>query len=338
MSVTSRLAPRHLRAISLLSVRSPSVLSVSSAVATAPWVLRQTRGLARSVPQRVRPIVKIEKRLDIAIIGLPNVGKSALLNTLVKEKLAATSRKANTTRREILGVFNHRNTQLVFYDTPGFASPTTADNLSLRSIAEDTSSKADIVCIVVDSTQPFTGSYQDKFAQMVRMAIAKAKIEVVLILNKVDLVKPKSDLLETTRQLVGLINGVKLSPAEAEKAALDTTTFMISALDNDGVIDMKNYFINIAEVKPWLVKQSDSHLTNLTDEERVEQVVLENLLDNVHEEIPYIANIQCKMVKQLNPGRVRIEANIVVDTRGQQKIVVGQQARTLVKIRQGLYS
>jgi GTPase Era involved in 16S rRNA processing len=141
----------------------------------------QIRCFARNIPKRVRPVVKIEKRLDIAIIGLPNVGKSVLLNTLVREKLAATSRKANTTRREILGVFNHRNTQLVFHDTPGFmgstpkkdkyaqkrspeAEKTTA---TLNAVAEE--GTADVVCIVVDSTQPFTSAYQDKFAQLVSM-------------------------------------------------------------------------------------------------------------------------------------------------------------------------
>ncbi|RYH22337.1 hypothetical protein EON65_19380 [archaeon] len=60
-----------------------------------------------------------EKRLDCVIMGTPNVGKSVLLNTLIKHKLAATSRKRHTTRGEILGAFNHRHTQLVFYDTPG---------------------------------------------------------------------------------------------------------------------------------------------------------------------------------------------------------------------------
>ena len=65
------------------------------------------------------PIPNFEKRLDIVILGHTNVGKSVLLNTLVNSKIAATSRKRNTTRMEILGVYNHRNVQLAFYDTPG---------------------------------------------------------------------------------------------------------------------------------------------------------------------------------------------------------------------------
>jgi GTP-binding protein Era len=181
------------------------------------------------------------------------------------------------------------------------------------------------------------------------MALAKAKIEIILVLNKVDLVKPKSDLLDTTRDLISLINGIKLPPEQAEQATLDTTTFMISALENDGVLDMKNYFINIAEPKPWLIhgtdhnafsnllvgkaKRSTHPVTNLTTEERVEQAVLENLLDNTHEEIPYVASIECKLIAPMNHRKIRIDADILVDTRGQQKIIVGQHGRTLVKIR-----
>jgi GTP-binding protein Era len=288
--------------------------------------------LLRTPPRRVKVPSKVEKRLDIAIIGRPNVGKSVLLNTLIKEKLAATSRKENTTRLEILGIYNHGNTQLAFYDTPGFVKAKGEGSHALRSISADTSSKADVVLVVVDATQPFTNSYQDIFAEMVRTALRKAKKELILVLNKVDLVNPKTNLLITTRQLVSLINGIKLGPEKAHLAALDTTTFMISALQNDGVIDIKNYLISIADHKPWVIK--DNSLTNLSIEERVEQIVLESLLDSTHEEIPYIADIECTMVENMSDSRMRVEVDIYVDTPGQQRIVVGQQGRTLVKIRQ----
>ena len=77
------------------------------------------RRFLRKQPLKSLPIPNFEKRLDIVILGHTNVGKSVLLNTLVNSKIAATSRKRNTTRMEILGVYNHRNVQLAFYDTPG---------------------------------------------------------------------------------------------------------------------------------------------------------------------------------------------------------------------------
>ena len=99
---------------------------------------------------------KSTKRLDVVILGEPNVGKSVLLNCLIKTKLAATTRKRHTTRGEILGVFNHRNTQLAFYDTPGFVSKSEAlraEMKTLRDIAEDSAGKADVVMIVIDAAR-----------------------------------------------------------------------------------------------------------------------------------------------------------------------------------------
>ena len=147
---------------------------------------------------------------------------------------------------------------------------------------------------------------------------------------------PKPRLLDTTRQLVSLINGVKLGPDGADRAQLDTTTFMISALENDGVVDLKNYLISLAQPKEWLVPEGQGN-TLLTMEERIEQIVLEMLLDHTHEEIPYISDIECTSIKATPSGEgnksVRIDVNIWVDTGAQERIIVGHQGRTLLKIR-----
>ena len=110
----------------------------------------------RTSRKRALPVPKSTKRLDVVILGEPNVGKSVLLNCLIKTKLAATTRKRHTTRGEILGVFNHRNTQLAFYDTPGFVSKSEAlraEMKTLRDIAEDSAGKADVVMIVIDAAR-----------------------------------------------------------------------------------------------------------------------------------------------------------------------------------------
>ena len=335
------------------------------------------RGLRVRVERKL-PTPRMEKRLDVAILGPPNAGKSVLINTLVKTKLAATSRKRHTTRREILGVFNHRNVQLAFYDTPGYLSRSesnTSDVKVLRSFSLSTVRKADVVLLVMDAARDLSPTQKDSFAEMVRVAIDNAEIEVILVLNKVDLVVPKPRLLDTTRQLVSLVNGVKLGPDGADRAQLDTTTFMISALQNDGVIDLKNYLISLARPREWLVPKGQGP-TLLSLEERVEQIVLEMLLDHTHEEIPYIADIECISIKGSTVGEnslnnnnnknnssssnnnnynssssnkndnnsigdsntagkrsLRIDVNIWVDTGAQERIIVGQQGRTLVKIR-----
>ena len=244
------------------------------------------------------PVPSMEKRLDIAILGSPNAGKSVLLNTLIKEKLAACSHKKHTTRSQILGVFNHRNVQLVFYDTPGFVRSAEAvkhDTKALRDIAIDATTDIDIVLIVVDAAKQLGIKQQDAFAEMVKVALNAAKLEIILVLNKVDLVNPKVELLDTTRKLVSLINGVKLGKEKAHLAVLDTTTFMISATENDGVIDIKNYLISLAQPKSWLINKSQG-FTDLTMGERVEEIVLEMLLKNTHEEIPYVCDVVCTSI------------------------------------------
>ena len=304
---------------------------------------------ARHVPVRRLPVPRAEKRLDVVILGSPNAGKSVLLNTLVQTKLAATTRKRHTTRNEILGVFNHRNVQLAFYDTPGFVSSAEAlkqDVKTLRNLAATAAAKADVALLVVDATWSFNrASQQDTFAEMAKLAFDSVATEVVLVLNKVDLVFPKTQLLETTFSLVSLINGVKLGPGGADRAQLDTTTFMISALKDDGVTDLKNYLISISQLKPWVIPKNQKQLapqglnleanavTNLSLEERVEEIVLEAMMEHTHEEIPYIADIACKSISNLTPTRLRIDIDIRVDSPSQQRIIVGQQGRTLLKIR-----
>ena len=190
-----------------------------------------------------------------------------------------------------------------------------------------------MVLIVVDATRRLALKDQDIFAEMVKMALEGARDEIILVLNKVDLVHPKTILLEKTFQYVSLINGVKHGPGGEEKSKLDTTTFMISALHNDGVIDLKNYLISKAKFKNWVLPE-DHPLTDWTMEERVEEMVLEKMLENCHEEIPYIAGIACRSIVPLTANRVRIDVDIKVDTENQKRICIGHQGRTLVKIRQ----
>lgn len=290
----------------------------------------------RTIAKKDLPTPKFEKRLDIVILGTPNVGKSVILNKMVNSKIAATSRKQHTTRSEILGVFNYRNIQLAFYDTPGYirkAEATKLDTKTLNATAAATAKKADVALIVVDAARCKHVLYQDAFCELVRLGLDNAKKEIILVLNKVDLVNPKSELLETTRMLVSLVNGVKLGPGNEHKAQLDTTTFMISALENDGLVDMKNYLLGSADIKPWVLSAEDG-VTGSSMESRVEEIVLEKMLEYTHEEIPYIADIECTGIDPIRGTLVEVNVNIWIDTPGQQRIIVGQQGRTLVKLRQ----
>eukprot|EP00981_Chlorochromonas_danica_P004748 scaffold954_cov173-Ochromonas_danica.AAC.34 len=105
---------------------------------------------------------------------------------------------------------------------------------------------------------------------------------------------------------------------------------MISGLKNDGVLDLKNYLLRIAEVKPWIVKSGH---TTLTPEELVEEVLLESLLNYLHDEIPYIAELNCTSIKALDGRRIQIDVDIVLNSGRQVRMVVGDKGRTLLLLR-----
>ncbi|CAM9200944.1 unnamed protein product, partial [Ectocarpus fasciculatus] len=282
------------------------------------------------------PKLGSEKSLDIVILGPPNVGKSALLNSLIGSHVAAATRKRHTTRREILGVFNHRNTQLAFYDTPGFISAATVASKQYTDLREATSAAAkdtDVALIVVDAARRLHNKYDFEFAELCKLAYAGAKTEVILVLNKVDIVEPKDRLLDVVEKHVSLMNGVRYGPEGAHRAQLDVTTFMISALKDDGVIDLKNYLLSVAGYRPWILPK-ERGATDQTDRELVREIVYEKFLENVHDEIPFQAVIECLSIEEIGADRLIISVDITVETSKQQRIVIGQQGRTMLKLRQ----
>lgn len=288
----------------------------------------------RNMPKRKLPVPRTERRLNVTILGTPNAGKSTLLNCLVGSHLAACTQKSHTTRGKILGVYNHRNIQLAFYDTPGFSTLARNDAKILRKLAVDATVRADVVLLVVDAARKLTSGVLDTFAEMVKIAHRESRMEIILVLNKIDLVEVKYDLLEIVHNLVSLINGVTLGEERAHLARLDTTTFMISASQRDGLKDLKNYMLSIAPIRNWTVNRAEG-VTDLSREERVEELVRENLMIHTHDEVPYIAGVDCTSIGLLgSDNKLKIDVNIFVNTKAQARIIVGTKGRTMVKIRQ----
>src|SRR6266567_7877369 len=123
----------------------------------------------------------------VSFVGRPNAGKSTLLNRLVGTKLAIVSDKPQTTRNRILGVKNYPDAQVVFLDTPGIHRPLHRMNVRMVDAAVDTIREVDVLCLVVDVTEPL-----GKGDRFVLDLVKDAKAAVFLVLNKIDLIrKPK---------------------------------------------------------------------------------------------------------------------------------------------------
>lgn len=238
-----------------------------------------------------------QKRLDVVIFGLPNAGKSTFLNLMIKEKVAAITHKRHTTRNEILGIYNNNETQLIFYDTPGFVSSKSSSNelkkelKVLNTSATRSLNKADVIILMINSSLKLTTEIKYYYTEMIKIAVQNNK-EIVLVLNKIDLLPDRKICFDVAFDLMSLINGVKLDPSKRDQSQLDTPTFFISALKNDGVLELKNYLLLQAKNKPWLINDKKTK-TTMTKESRVEETVLQYFMENAHEELPYQSKINC---------------------------------------------
>ncbi|KAM6969795.1 GTPase Era, mitochondrial [Aplochiton taeniatus] len=166
------------------------------------------------------------KVLKVAIIGAPNAGKSTLSNQLLGRKLFAVSKKVHTTRSRALGVLTENDTQIILLDTPGLTTPSKVKKHQLEnSLLVDPSNtvkEADLVVVLADVSDKWTCNRLD--FEVLKCLAMHQDIPAVLVLNKVDLLKSKSRLLEITAELTaGVVNGSKtrvksaIKPPRAEK-------------------------------------------------------------------------------------------------------------------------
>ena len=126
----------------------------------------------------------------VAIVGRPNVGKSTLLNHMLKQKISITSRKPQTTRHRILGISTENGAQCLFVDTPGLHAPTgKALNRVMNDTVHNVIKDVDVVLFVVER---FIWNEAD---ERVLEALKYSEVPVLLIINKIDLVKDKAQLL-----------------------------------------------------------------------------------------------------------------------------------------------
>jgi GTPase len=252
-------------------------------------------------PQTV-PEAEPETRCGfIAVIGAPNAGKSTLVNTLVGAKVAIVSRKVQTTRSTLRGIAVEGASQLVFIDTPGIFAPRRRLDRAMVEAAWGGAGDADQVLLVIDAAKGI-----DEDVERILGKLEGADARPLLALNKIDRVK-KPELLD----LASALN------ARVAFAA----TFMISALNGDGVSDLKAHLARSAAPGPWHYPPdeiSDAPLRVLAAE-----VTREKIYDRLHDELPYQAAVETTAWQEQKNG-VRIEQTIIVERDSQKRIVLGK--------------
>lgn len=257
----------------------------------------------------------------VALAGLPNSGKSTLLNALVGEKLAATSQVAQTTRGRILGVVERGGAQLCFLDMPGFHQPKHALNHRMVQAIDAALQEADILLWVVDA-DGYLGAGERAFAKKLKAL----KRPVYLVLNKLDLLS-KGRLLEKVALYKDLMDFAEIIPVSAKLATnLDP---LWSLLERD------------APEGEWLV--ADGAFTDQTERSMAAEFIREKVLRKTREEVPHGVAVEIARwiedgdehdgQNEVPEGGVFIAAEIIVERSGHRKILLGSQGATIKDIR-----
>ena len=232
----------------------------------------------------------------VALVGRPNAGKSTLLNFLVGEKIAAVSNKPQTTRHNIKGIVSLENAQIVFIDTPGVHKPGHLLNRRMMSAVHDAILSVDVIVLMRDASVS-TGN-GDRF---VLDLVKQSEKPAVLVLNKIDKIRDKKELLPLIEFYSAEYDFQEIVP--------------ISALKGEAI---DNLLKQIAKHLPQSEAIFDEdELTDQSMRTIVAELVREKILQTTGEEIPYVTRIHCA---------------IYVERSSQKGIIIGKQGIKLKKI------
>ena len=245
----------------------------------------------------------------IAILGRPNAGKSTLINSIMKEKIAITTQKAQTTRNAILGILNDEDSQIVFIDTPGIHEAKTALGTYMNREALSQAEGVDIIYYIVDGTK----GLQSEDKQILERVFSYGA-PVFLLVNKIDEIS--SDLL--IRRLT---------------YASDNYSFAeiipISALKKDNIDELiatsKGYLTDSVQYYPEDVK------TNMNLDFRISEIIREKIILDTREEIPHLVAVRIEEIKE-KTSKVQIEATIICNKDTHKGIIIGRSGSMLKKI------
>lgn len=257
------------------------------------------------------PTIKPFKSGYAAIIGKPNVGKSAVLNYLVGEKVAIVTEKPETTRDKILGILTREDAQVVFVDTPGIHKPRNLLGKHMTRIAKESLLEVDLIVFILDITSGITSE-----DEIIFNLLRDAKKPAILLINKVDLVS-KSLALPLIDEASKIYEFKEIIPTSATKG------------DNMDVLLNK-----IIEYLPQGPKYfSDEQLTDKTERFLVGELVREKALELTREEIPHSIAVLVEEFKERPKKKlIYIRATIFVERHSQKKIIVGHKGQMLKNI------
>ena len=244
----------------------------------------------------------------VSIVGRPNVGKSTLLNKILKTKLAITSDKVGTTRNNIVGVYNDETSQIVFTDTPGIARANDRLGEILNNLAYS-SFETDVVLFLVDIASGF-GKNDRKILEKIKQDNSK----IILVLTKTDLIK-KEELIKRIIEVKDLYDFSSIVPIPSYK---DETIEELLTVIKDTLEEKDKIF-------------NDDYFTNITEKYLVSEMIREKVLNLTKQEVPH--SVGCYVLKMdFKKDKIVIDATIVVDRDNLKGIIIGKNGQMLKNI------
>ena len=245
----------------------------------------------------------------IAILGRPNAGKSTLINTLLGEKIAIATHKAQTTRNAILGILNKDDYQMIFIDTPGIHEAKTALGIYMNKEALSQANGADVVLYVVDGNL----GLQDEDKKILEQ-VYSYEVPVFLVVNKID---------EVNRDR--LISRLAFADSNYKFDEI----IPISALNAQNIDELintcKKYLHDNIQYYPDDIK------TNMNIDFEIAEVIREKVILNTEREVPHL--VACKIDEIKNrTSKVYITASIICNKESHKAIIIGKQGSMLKKI------
>ena len=248
----------------------------------------------------------------VAILGAPNAGKSTLLNKLVGQKVSIVSPKAQTTRMRIVGVLTEGTTQIALIDTPGIFAPKRRLDRSMVQAAWQSLDGADATVLLVDASARNQDSTDALLA-----TFKKQKRTVLLVLNKVDKMKPD--------RLLPLA-------ARLNETGVIEETFMISALTGNGVEDLKKHLMKKMPAGPWLF--AEDQLSDLPTQLLAAEITREQIFRQLQQELPYAATVVPESWESRKDGSAVIHQTILVARANHRPMVLGKDGARIKAIGQ----
>ncbi len=244
----------------------------------------------------------------VSIIGRPNVGKSTLLNHLVEQKLSIVSRKPQTTRWNLLGIKTSSDYQIIYIDTPGLQKdPKIALNQHMNREVSNTLNYIDITLFVVEASK-----WNELDENVIKLLEKSSASQLFLVLNKVDKIANKNDLLF-------FINTVSKKTKFKE-------VIPVSATKGTGIEDLESAIIkNLPVASPLF---PEDQVTDRSERFFAAEFIREKLMTRLSDELPYHLSITIDEFKEKN-NVLHIHACIWVERKGQKSIVIGKEGSVL---------